>query len=1515
MNGEYKIVLSNSNFYREIHLSTQKQLYIGNTENCDIMLSADNAAQPFSLLLCLNENAEWQLNCDEQVFISTEGILKQFTRVLSHGDDFWVKYINNGFELIRFSFVIDFESENRDYRHVIRLVEHTKDVISVGGDDTHDIYIADELMTDSEFCFLKQNGKIYVDNIRCRYGLYLNGNVVKSRREIRNCDFISVLGYSFYYRDGLLRTSDRETIRVQGLSDYKEFVSEGNQKYPMFYRNTRVIRQLEEGNINVLVPPADIRKPEGNVFKSLLPALGMLALTIVLRGVLGGGGMFVIFSICTMSIGITTTIVSFFEGKKRYKKDKKNREEKYKCYIERKKEEIQEKRKEEKDYLEQIYISGEQEYERVMEFSSELFQCQRGDIDYLNIRLGKGRLLSKRQVEYKKQEQLEVEDELALIPAQLFEAYRYMEDVPIICNLTELNALGIVGNDFHIRELVKNIVIDICVRHYHTDVKLILISNKEKADYIRWMRFLPHVNEETMRFIACDEKSCKNIFEYMFKVLSSREDNTVCLPEYVVIMLDEMGIKTHPVSRYIGNANQYGFTFIFFEEQEQRLPLGCNRIIRMTNNQREGVLVEARDEGNKLEFRYEPVSDRQASEIAMKLAPVFAEEISLENSLVKNITLYELLQINNVKKLDLKKRWSDSETEKTLRAPLGVNAKGEVVYLDLHEKAHGPHGLVAGTTGSGKSEILQSYILSMATLYHPHEVSFMIIDFKGGGMVNQFRNLPHLIGAITNIDGKEIDRSLKSIKAELKKRQRCFADADVNHIDAYIKKCKNGEVREVIPHLIVIVDEFAELKAEQPEFMKELISAARIGRSLGVHLILATQKPAGQVNEQIWSNSKFKLCLKVQNKEDSNEVLKSPLAAEIKEPGRAYLQVGNNEIFELFQSAYSGVPANQNVNSDKKEYHIDRVELSGRRSVIYQYKKEKSEEETYTELDAIVDYVSEYCSNNGIPKVPNICMPPLPEKIDYAPLIGKGDLQNRPYQVPLGIYDDPENQYQGEVGIDVMNANTIMIGSSQTGKTNLIELLIRYLSSQYSPSEFTFYVLDFGTRVLNNFAKMKHCGGVVCSGEDEKYSSLMRFLHKEMDMRKEKLLKLGVTSYSSYIESGRQDFPLIMLFIDNFTALKELYLNSKDELLDICRDGISLGITVTVANSVTNGIGFRYMSNFGNKIAFTCNDSGEYTSLFESCRLRPEAIPGRCLIEINKEKYESQTYLAFEGEKEIERVANMRTFIAEVNSRCRQRAKQIPVIPMLLKQEELFTMCSELPSGRYPFGLECEEIVPIFLDLSQEYFLTLSGRDHAGKTMFLKCFLSYLEQCKNDGNFDNAFDYQLYISDGIQGKLKAARDYGITVAYNTNPECAVDMIHTIHEKLKERYNRMLLLGDTESEFGNRLILVLNSRESVDVISKDKEALQKFNEIVDKYKNLGVFIVIGRVPNAQILHGSPALLQSVKQNKHYLIFEDANLIKVSDISSAVQLRYKKPLEPGEGYYIKNAMVKKVKTPII
>src|SRR5690625_2100910 len=217
-------------------------------------------------------------------------------------------------------------------------------------------------------------------------------------------------------------------------------------------------------------------------------------------------------------------------------------------------------------------------------------------------------------------------------------------------------------------------------------------------------------------------------------------------------------------------------------------------------------------------------------DVSRGLAPLNHVQ-SLKNSIPESVTFLEMYGIEKVEELSLAQRWSQNETYKSMAVPLGLRGKDDIVALNLHEKAHGPHGLVAGTTGSGKSEIIQSYILSLAVNFHPHEVAFLLIDYKGGGMANLFKHLPHLLGTITNLDKAQSLRALASIKAELQKRQRLFGEYDVNHINQYQKLYKEGKVEEPMPHLFLISDEFAELKAEQPDFMKELVSTARDRKS------------------------------------------------------------------------------------------------------------------------------------------------------------------------------------------------------------------------------------------------------------------------------------------------------------------------------------------------------------------------------------------------------------------------------------------------------------------------------------------------------------------------------------------------------------------------------------------------------------------------------------------------------------------------------------------------------------
>ena len=221
--------------------------------------------------------------------------------------------------------------------------------------------------------------------------------------------------------------------------------------------------------------------------------------------------------------------------------------------------------------------------------------------------------------------------------------------------------------------------------------------------------------------------------------------------------------------------------------------------------------------------------------MARNLCKVEVNEIEVGGEIPNSITFLEMYGVSTPEELHAAERWKRSRTYENMRAMIGQKAGGAPCYLDVHEKYHGPHGLIAGTTGSGKSETLQTYILSLALNFSPYDIGLFLIDYKGGGMANLFTGLPHVMGSISNLSGRQIQRAMVSIKSENLRRQRIFNENGVNNINLYTTLYKNGEAKQPVPHLFIIIDEFAELKREQPDFMRELISVAQVGRSLGVH--------------------------------------------------------------------------------------------------------------------------------------------------------------------------------------------------------------------------------------------------------------------------------------------------------------------------------------------------------------------------------------------------------------------------------------------------------------------------------------------------------------------------------------------------------------------------------------------------------------------------------------------------------------------------------------------------------
>ncbi|MCR4649872.1 MAG: type VII secretion protein EssC [Lachnospiraceae bacterium] len=1497
---KYKIAILGDNIFSEVKLNDkwEKGIYIGTTNTSHMRFHKKMFPVDFEIKV-FAQNGQWQAECSENVCLQNE--MGQNSKVYFDVLERW-KVINVKTEDYLFSieFDIDFEKKCEDF--YTKICCENADLIRVGASDQCNIRIDDPVLGRDSFTIAKENGTYILHSENSRYGVLLNGTKCREEKKIiSDRDIISINGFDFYWHEGALFTGSNLEL-ISKFETVTKKPQSNHLHYPNFVRSARQQFVVPEKEIKLLAPSAKPVLDKRNIVTSLLPSLISVGMMVLMRAAMGGRNVMYIFMCVGMGLtGIITSIISLREGKIKYRKDLVSRENDYNRYIADQEKKIQELQEKERIISKRQYPGIDERIREVEDFDQRLFEKQKENKDFLYVQLGVGAAESKVAVESKEQDTRQVNDPLMDYPQLFHDKYQFVADMPIMLDLAENRTVGFIGKRTQLYQMMKNLILQMCIEHYYQDLKTVFIMEEDDVENFRWARWFRNAYDEKsgLRYFAYDKNSNKVILEYLYSFLNERskrkeaenkEDST-----YVIFVYRSEIIEGHPINLFVEKAKDLNCVFLFFDEYVEYVNRFCKKRVFLSEKEMAGYIQDI-DDGEKVDiFEYNRVPIETAAAVAQKMASVNVEEVSLEAALTKNISMYQLLDIGNVRELDLSSRWANSRIYNTMAAPLGVKSGNEIVYLDLHEKFHGPHGLVAGTTGSGKSEILQTYILSMATLFHPYEVGFIIIDFKGGGMVNQFRNLPHLNGAITNIDGKEIDRSLSSIKAELQKRQRYFALHDVNHIDDYIRLFKSGKAKEPLPHLILIVDEFAELKSEQPEFMKELISAARIGRSLGVHLILATQKPSGVVNDQIWSNSKFKLCLKVQDKSDSNEVLKSPLAAEIREPGRAYLQVGNNEIFQLFQSAYSGAPVPNGAMGKVKKFKINSVELSGQRMVVFE-QKQQAEEGGKNQLDAIVEYIADYCKVNKIERLPNICMPPLSDNIEYN--LVPYENKSTDVCIPLGIYDAPQRQAQELMDVNLTQSHVMIIGSSQMGKTNMLTCIIRGLAERYSSDEVEIYLLDYASMILKNFEKLKHVGDVVTSSDDDKAKDLLAKLVAEIQRRKDILSEMGLSSYSAYRESGQTELNQKVIILDNIMVFRELNNNLEDSMLKLARDGAAVGICLIVTAQQTNGLGYRYMSNFSNRFCFYCNDSSEYSSVFERCRQKLDQKPGRCFFTIDKEIYEGQIYVPFPAQKEIERVTKIREFIGMINENDKGKgAEKLPTLPDEVSLSDLWDKSeTEWEPYMFPLGYNFDNYGVDVLQLSDFPILGLVGGKAEVKVSFLKVILEELLSKQAKAPAD------IYIFDDSEGSFAAYKDR-ITY-YSSDATTVIECVKKIC--------RSALDNPGNSKYS---CLILNSDQVVSFLSEDDETYNLICECLSSEAVSGVSFILPRVKNESLYLAKDRLVKLLNDANNMLVFEKLSEAQVIEWRiKNKQKRGDRELKPQEAWFVSGDYCAMYKIPL-
>ena len=1120
--------------------------------------------------------------------------------------------------------------------------------------------------------------------------------------------------------------------------------------YPEYHRSPRIIYRSSEDKILINPPGAEPQKPSDELLKLIMPPLIMVGVTLLIT-IFQPRGLYIIATVSMSVVSVIFSVQGFFKNRKKYKEDKKERVELYHLYLKDKAKDLEQLSRKQREGMFYHFPAIEDLTKMVKRYDSRIYEKTPLHFDFLAYRLGLGKVPTSYELKYGQEERSGKKDALEEEGYALFQAHQKIDNLPIVASLNR-GPVGYVGPRPIVLEQLQLLVAQLAVFHSYHDLTIIPIIPEEEKESWDWMRWLPHATLQDMnvRSFVYNQRTRDQVLNSLNQILKLRKaqkeeekanDTKIFHPHYVVLITDETLILDHVIMEFFReDPTELGCSIIYVADVLSSLSENIQTVISIKDRNQGQLLLQ---EGvlRELDFQLDHFPEGYDKEaISRGLAPLKHIQ-QLKSSIPDSVTFLEMYQAETFNDLKVLSRWESHAPYQSLAVPIGLRGKDDLVYLNLHEKAHGPHGLIAGTTGSGKSETIQSYILSLAVNFHPHDVAFLLIDYKGGGMANLFKDLPHLLGTITNLDGAQSMRALASINAEIHRRERLFGQYGVNHINQYQKKFKLGEATEPLPHLFLISDEFAELKVNQPDFIKELVSIARVGRSLGVHLILATQKPSGVVDDQIWSNSRFKLALKVADRGDSMEMLRTADAAEITQTGRAYLQVGNNEVYELFQTAWSG--ADYQPEKDQlgiEDHTIYLINELGQYEVLNQDLSglDMAEEikEVPTELDVIVQEINHLHQQEGIAAVAQPWLPPLKERITLDELdkvvpIEAWQKRTAP-SVLIGVADIPQAQKQEAVAIDLSkDGNILLYGSPGTGKTTFLQTAAMDLARKQSPENLTMYLLDFGTNGLAPLTQLPHVADSLLLDQTEKIQKFIRIINRELDRRKKLLSEHGVGTIALYREvTGKQE-PTMVILMDSYESMKdEPYETDLFKLfMRISREGLSIGVHLIITASRQNNLRAQLYSNFKHQLTLPQNDISEVRGIVGATPLAAtmEDIKGRALMK-RDEVDVVQFALPVAGDNDIQIINNLRDQVQNLKEMWTGHTPAgIPMVPDELTEAAFYgreDVAALLDEGKVPLGLDLETVEPVTWDPDLSNLLYLTSKE-SQMTNLLKQLIQY----------------------------------------------------------------------------------------------------------------------------------------------------------------------------------------------
>jgi DNA segregation ATPase FtsK/SpoIIIE, S-DNA-T family len=1079
-----------------------------------------------------------------------------------------------------------------------------------------------------------------------------------------------------------------------------------------FNRPPRVHRPLQPATRPFPPPPSEPYRSRLTMAASLVPLVLGVGLYLVTKL-----PTMLLFAALSPVMALATFIEDRRSGRRGFARDARE----YRLRVAGLRDELALERARELDRRRSAAPAAPELLRRALDREPGLWERRPDDPDFLSLRLGTAEQPAKLTVKLEQggQEQLRQEvEELAGWYAKI--------PAPVTAPLAELGVLGLCGPPERVRLAARWLVAQAAALHSPRELAIAAAIAPEQVGEWEWLRWLPHAAADWSPLdvrLTSGRIGARELLEAVAELarLRRREAEGTFggaaarpAPELLLIVDEAVAPERTLVAEAVGRAAEAGISVLWLGRRRRDLPGECHGIVELDAGPARLDYTDARDGTVFDDVTAEGLELDPAEKLALALAPV--RDTSAQKAgggIPDHVSQLELLGVDVPTAGLLLERWRSHDGGRV--ALLGASTGGPFTVDLRHD---GPHALVAGITGAGKSELLQTLIASLAASYPPTRLTFLLVDYKGGAAFRECVRLPHTVGYVTDLDGHLAQRALASLNAELRRRERLLADAGAKDLT----EMEQRDAGHAPPGLAIVIDEFATLVREVPDFVDGVVDVAQRGRSLGVHLVLATQRPSGVVSENIRANTNLRIALRVNEAAESSDVIGSPEAARIprERPGRAFARTGHGELAE-FQTAYVG--GTTVARRTSRDVIVRDLAFESARTVVAHAGEGSAEE---TDLARLVDAARDAAKTEDLPEPVRPWVPPLEPVIALEGLPDPEDDGDPSALAVLGVLDEPALQRRRPLELDLEAEGSLLVyGASGSGKTTLLRTLALSLARRSSPAELHLYALDFATRGLVSLEGLPHCGGVVAGEDEERVARLFSLLRSALERRKLVFAQRGVFTLSEYrrAEPGAGSPPRILVLLDGYGGFSAAFERvNLGELVDalprLVADGRPLGVHFAITADRRGAVPNALAGIVPAKVVLRMADEDEAAAFGIPLKtIRSAQLPpGRGFLPSG---VELQVALPGGDPTGEGQVAALAATAEELRARWPESAVP-PVEPLPTRVSRSSLPDPEEPLGTV-LGIGDAELEPVAVELAERHFLVCgpyrSGRSTALGTL------------------------------------------------------------------------------------------------------------------------------------------------------------------------------------------------------